>query len=667
MAAAVPNRRQSTRQVRSSTTRPQNYYARNFSGRAAGNSDPPPPTAQPGFFPAITHFTDTVDALPKEMIRHTSMLKEVEAKLHAPDAELRRLASAIEKLPPPPRNHVPLPSTNFSILSAHNSSQGSRGGSVAGGNTPLLGVPAGAESDADRERMHLFYQLNFNIHMMGPILDEKVAVLSTASQTLARQMLRLESSYRHVPDEVSEEARLGSRTHWAYITDKETKKTDATRERERNRRDVAGANNLAAAAAAVHEGDLAAARSEARREAMKKGRNHHADSDFDDRPARKSHAKKRAPEPDPKAVGLGIATAAPNKRRKTAATPAEKATPVQRAVASPRATPAAEPKKRAKPNPAPAKKRAQAAGLGSPHLASSPVVGPFVPKDLPAPPSRPGTSRGRQNSAANSTHSAPRPSSAASNKPLPAPIQAPEAAVQAPPAPAVVEALPETVAANPPEPAPLKEEPDPAPPEVDTPMPDASVTTTTTITTTARPSRGSKTATPISASFPDLPSGRGRGARGSGSNGGSHASSEAEQKREKRERGKRNGSHAAAAVAAAVAVEKEEVVVEPAVEAEVVPSAETAPPVAAAEEGEEGEIDEGEIDEGEGNEPRYCYCNDVSYGEMVACDNDGCKGEWFHLQCAGLTKAPAKDSKWYCNDCKGAVKERKTRPGSRRE
>lgn len=22
------------------------------------------------------------------------------------------------------------------------------------------------------------------------------------------------------------------------------------------------------------------------------------------------------------------------------------------------------------------------------------------------------------------------------------------------------------------------------------------------------------------------------------------------------------------------------------------------------------------------NEPRYCYCNEVSYGEMVGCDND---------------------------------------------
>ncbi|KAG1883081.1 hypothetical protein F4604DRAFT_1984955 [Suillus subluteus] len=31
------------------------------------------------------------------------------------------------------------------------------------------------------------------------------------------------------------------------------------------------------------------------------------------------------------------------------------------------------------------------------------------------------------------------------------------------------------------------------------------------------------------------------------------------------------------------------------------------------------------------NEPRYCYCNQVSYETMIACDGDTCKLEWFHL------------------------------------
>lgn len=46
-------------------------------------------------------------------------------------------------------------------------------------------------------------------------------------------------------------------------------------------------------------------------------------------------------------------------------------------------------------------------------------------------------------------------------------------------------------------------------------------------------------------------------------------------------------------------------------------------------------------DEDEEGEPRYCYCNEVSFGDMIGCDNDACPREWFHLSCVGLTKPPA--------------------------
>lgn len=45
------------------------------------------------------------------------------------------------------------------------------------------------------------------------------------------------------------------------------------------------------------------------------------------------------------------------------------------------------------------------------------------------------------------------------------------------------------------------------------------------------------------------------------------------------------------------------------------------------------------------DEPTYCYCNGVSYGEMVACDANGCAKEWFHLECAGLKVAPRGNGK----------------------
>ncbi|KAG2229589.1 hypothetical protein INT48_001900 [Thamnidium elegans] len=49
------------------------------------------------------------------------------------------------------------------------------------------------------------------------------------------------------------------------------------------------------------------------------------------------------------------------------------------------------------------------------------------------------------------------------------------------------------------------------------------------------------------------------------------------------------------------------------------------------------------------NEPVYCYCQGVSYGEMVACDNAECDIEWFHLACVDLKTVPK--GKWYCDNC----------------
>ena len=41
------------------------------------------------------------------------------------------------------------------------------------------------------------------------------------------------------------------------------------------------------------------------------------------------------------------------------------------------------------------------------------------------------------------------------------------------------------------------------------------------------------------------------------------------------------------------------------------------------------------------NVRRFCYCDGTSYGDMVACDMEGCPRKLFHLECAGLEKLPA--------------------------
>ena len=107
---------------------------------------------------------------------------------------------------------------------------------------------------------------------------------------------------------------------------------------------------------------------------------------------------------------------------------------------------------------------------------------------------------------------------------------------------------------------------------------------------------------------------------------------------------------------------------------------------AAAARDEEGSSMHGDDEDDDETEPTYCYCNQVSYGEMVACDMSSCKKEWFHLDCVGLAKAPTKNgesaqelyntveccpanlivAKWYCDDCKENLKRNKFNGGNSR-
>lgn len=51
------------------------------------------------------------------------------------------------------------------------------------------------------------------------------------------------------------------------------------------------------------------------------------------------------------------------------------------------------------------------------------------------------------------------------------------------------------------------------------------------------------------------------------------------------------------------------------------------------------------------DEPTYCLCEQVSFGEMICCDNEQCAIEWFHFSCVGLSTKPK--GKWFCPKCRG--------------
>lgn len=56
-------------------------------------------------------------------------------------------------------------------------------------------------------------------------------------------------------------------------------------------------------------------------------------------------------------------------------------------------------------------------------------------------------------------------------------------------------------------------------------------------------------------------------------------------------------------------------------------------------------------DEEEGEDTTlYCFCQKVSFGDMVGCDNDDCKYQWFHWGCVGLRSEPA--GEWLCPECR---------------
>ncbi|KAI5206128.1 hypothetical protein E4T39_02628 [Aureobasidium subglaciale] len=758
-------RRQSARQPRTSTSRPINYYARSF-GQLSNNHDNQDPDP-PGFFPAVQYFADSIAALPREVQRHITLMKEVEAKVYGPTEALKFLTSSILNKPAPLSRNQPS-SPRLLSFTAPPSATASLASSVINGNQPTTfdqrvqdDLESQQDEQADHARRSEFQSLRHVIGNMITNLDEKNVVMAEANRALAQQLARLDSVMPHIENEISEESRLGSLTHWAY-QDNRAKKQTATTQNERNRRDVAATSSLAAAAAAVHDQDIAAARGEARRETKKTNRGQPIDSDFDDRPTKRVQTGKSRKNADtePKASGPGIANGAANapttKRRKVEKAPAVAGAPAMERSASnmstvakaargaghttPRSTPAVETiKKKGKPGPAPGtgagKKRSASSVIptigtiantfyripaltqstNSPRLNhSSPVLGhaQLQPETI----SRPASSRMRQNSnsTSNLQHSllpdkeVSRPASVAdiksvngstngqleSNLPPLSSSKVPKQSVEEVEESAMIVDEPENTRHRR-RPEPLKDE--------DMTMEDASLD--------VRPGRGSVTSTPRTEAFPDVAVSRTRGrllhnghSRGSGtpdhsrsahdrdrksrgrrkSGSGAHIlkqiasfnrSPDADRRRDdskgsdmsdddghgrsirrsqpprvttisrnRRERG--NGSRGTTSsrrteLSPEAEYEAAEAEGEAEVEAEV--------------EAEEVEqvVDDEEIEEAEDpDEPKYCYCGQGSFGEMIACDNDDCPMEWFHLGCTGLRAVPGDNVKWFCDVCK---------------
>ncbi|KAH6996815.1 hypothetical protein EDB80DRAFT_585218 [Ilyonectria destructans] len=673
-AAETPSHRRSqpVRQTRTNPPRSSASLGRAGGGRdlvgAGSLSDQPIE-----IFPAITHFADAITALPKELVRHFTLLKEVDAKLFAPEDQLFRLVAAAAEAPlpePRPNNEA---SSSIAPASAPMSAQNSSSGiAMSNGLHP---VPSADDSHKDLvfdpsnlPRRHLYRQTAIKIQEMLVSLEEKNHVISTANEALQAQLARIDDVWPHLESEFSDETKWGSTTHWAYPENRTGRSSQA----DRARRD--GAAAISAAAQALAE--EAAARSDARKQAVQAKKasrnqnnntNNNHDDDFDDHDGRhkgeskKSQGSKSRKTAEPNNVGLGITTASttpssnpPQKRRKvekpTNGATAERAmtsvfgpTAPKAKTASPRATPAPEGPKKRKALPSgsgQSKKSRNGVTPMPPSATSSPVLTELPePKPVAVQPSPvpivapiPAPTRARQNSiqSANLENGKARPTSSASNKPNGNPTATPDPNTAL--SSAWPRSVPETKVVKEPT-VPIKTEPAKKEPERPEPVPvpvpavakkenkpeenerksESVPPAPQNLTVTTKSGRASKPSTPAMASFQDAARSRSsRNAEGAGIN---------------KKTQKKAGSTIHAVVSHLVDEDTNSSM--------------------------QGEEEEGEID---ADEPTYCYCNSVSYGEMVACDADGCPREWFHLECVGLKVAPTTKAKWYCEDCKERLK-----------
>ncbi|KAF2162914.1 hypothetical protein M409DRAFT_68870 [Zasmidium cellare ATCC 36951] len=809
-APAVRNGVQPRRTARANTTRPANYYARPFGSFSTGvdhDNDAAimADSQAAGFFSALQYFTDAITALPKEVQKQITLVKEVEAKVHGPNETMGEILDTLLEYPVPTRKPTAgagganAPTAGVLALTANNSTSGSANVSLVNGATgrhsvqpSLVGSLNGEETydfETERARRQQYHNLRMITAGLLPNLDEKNVVLSEATRVLALQQTRVDSVWPHVESELSEEARMGSMTHWAYSDNRQKTKTTASGAQ--NRRDVAATNNLAAAASMLHETEIAQARRDAGREATRektKGKRTEqpGDSDFDDKPRKAPKISKKAA--NAAAAGLGISTngepatkrkkvdkslGAPGMERTISATgkaaKASKETPRSTAAA---ATEPVVKKTKGKPGPPP-KKKVPASAQNSPMLASSPLVASSNPVFEP-PNGRPQSSRARQNSTAtNLRHEQLQDEEAVTSRPTSASGKSNgngngERGNGRRKVHETTEQHDEIVGDEHGDKH-LKDAADKMKQE-DTDMPDAGAerpaASRSGSNSRKNSGRNSKVGTPRTDSFPADAPGMSRtrstrskpNARGEGDDSDSvepplagtgtgkhrrHASNshlvkqlapfnkspdldrhrggedmdeeldsldekhlgedeaepeevapvleqEARRSSTRRPVSRRNTVNNIRSSPAPMSRESSPPVSPPPTttrgsgrsssrreaEAEAARREAEAEAEAEAEEAEaeveeepvaqpeaDDEDEESEHDPDDPDEPKYCYCNRGSYGEMVACDNDSCPREWFHLGCTELREAPSEEEKWYCRECRPLFGQKVGRKG----
>jgi len=244
--SGLGRRSQPARQARTNTSKSALHRDHQQQSSTAGFAGDQPIAS----FPATSNFTDVQAAIPKEIVRHLTLFKEVDAKIYNQEQEMANL-SRLAQREIAPQHAVPshLAQNMFSFIIHWRRSHGSP----------------------------VYEKLLHNLSSMIAALEEKNHVVTTANEALDKEMSRVNNVLPELHGEFTNEAKYGNPNHWAYPDNRSGSGTHSSSsnvnggnnkaaQAERARREAAA---VAAVPAAIPgPADEAAARSDARKQAM---------------------------------------------------------------------------------------------------------------------------------------------------------------------------------------------------------------------------------------------------------------------------------------------------------------------------------------------------------------------------------------------------------------
>ncbi|KAI5788859.1 hypothetical protein DFH27DRAFT_212846 [Peziza echinospora] len=174
------------------------------------------PTINQKFYPALASFTDSIDALPVEIIRNFTLLREVDAKACHPEEQLRRYIAALKTLPPPADPNEYDPALEF--LRRQEELKRRRDEALMNGENPppemdLENSGETVEQYPETRRSRL-QQIRMVLQDLLPMLDEKIHVITGTAETLNKHNLRVDQAYSYVQHEIPDVFRGGDPDHW---------------------------------------------------------------------------------------------------------------------------------------------------------------------------------------------------------------------------------------------------------------------------------------------------------------------------------------------------------------------------------------------------------------------------------------------------------------------